>query len=237
MFRNMFGAFKRLLPGAEPPVLERREIVRIPCKVPAVCRLADGTELKAVVVDMGMRGLRLETAVKLPKAGMVHVLRPGGGPIGCRVAWNRPKRFSDQHLAGLEFSDSAKNMRASWIKGTLQKLGFEPGRIKEKRKHIRVPAEQRATLVSTAGDELTEGVLINLGIGGALAQMHVEIPANVKVSLRVDPVGAVPPLEMACTIRSSWKNERNLKYMHGLRFDDQDNALVKKYLKILMKSV
>ena len=225
-----------MLPGSETPVEERREIVRVPCKIPAVCRHAGGEQMKVVVVDMGMRGLRLETDKKLAKDSAVAILRPGGGPIACKVVWTRPKRFSEKHLSGLQFSDTSANMKASWIKGTLQQLGFEPGRIKEKRKHIRVPSEQRATLVSTAGDELTEGIILNLGLGGALVQMQVQVPSQVKVSLRVDPVGVVAPLEMPCQIRSSWKDERTLKFMHGLRFDDQNNDLVKKHLKILMKS-
>ena len=236
MFDKVFDGLRKLLPS-EVPVLERREIVRIDCKVPAVYRASDGKDLTAVIVDIGINGLRLESPKKIPRNSEVQVLRPEGGPVSCKVIWSRPKRFSDQHLSGLQFIDSKENMRSSWVKSTLQKLGFKPGKIKEQRKHIRVRSEARATLSSTAGDELTEGTLLNLGIGGALVKMETPIPQSVKVILSVDPVGAVSPLRMPCVIRSSWKDERTLKAMHGLRFDDQNNALVKKYLKILMKSV
>lgn len=218
-------------------MLERREIVRVECKVPAVCLFPDGKQSKAVVVDMGMKGLRLECRKKLPANKTVRIMRPDGGPVNCKIVWCKPKRFSDRYLAGLEFSDTPENLRHSWIKNTLQNLGFVPGRIKEKRMHIRVPAEQRASLVSAAGDELTEGLLINLGIGGALVEMGVLVPKALRVSLRVDPMGALPALELPCEIRSAFQNQRNQKFMHGLRFDDQDNDLVKKYLALLMKSV
>jgi hypothetical protein len=233
----MFSAFQSLVPGSNPPVDERREIVRIPCKVPAIILPEGGGELKALVIDMGLKGLRLETHKKLSKKKAIRVVRPDGGPIVCRVKWTRPKRFSDKFHAGVEFQDSAENMRASWIKGTLQQLGFQPGRIKEKRKHIRVPSEARAVLATVAGDELGEGVLLNLGIGGALIAIDVAVPEGHNTILRVDPVGALPFLEMPSIVRSVHKNKRTLKQLHGLRFEDQNNRLVKRYLTILMKSV
>lgn len=237
MLQAMFGAFRRLLPGGATPVLERREIVRVECKVPVVCIFPAGGEMNGTVIDMGMRGVRLETKQKLKKGNTVRLLRPDGGPVECLIVWTRPKRFSDDFLAGLQFIDSAENLRASWIKGTLKKLGFTPGRIKEKRKHIRVPSELRAALVSTAGDELCEGTLINLGIGGALVALPVEVPSNVKVSVRIDPVAHLKGLELPCAIRSCRKNPRSQKFEHGLRFEDQDNDTVKQYLNVLMKSV
>lgn len=219
--------------------MERREIVRVECKVPVVCIFPAGGEMKGTVVDMGMRGVRLETSKKLKKGNTVRLLRPDGGPVECQIVWSRPKRFTDLHLAGLQFIDSAENLRASWIKGTLKKLGFTPGRIKEKRKHIRVPsdAELRAALVSTAGDEFTEGVLLNLGIGGALVSLNVEVPASTKVSLRVDPISSLKGLELPCVIRSCHQNQRTQKFEHGIRFDDQDDDQVRKYIAELMKSV
>lgn len=237
MLENVFSAFHKILPGSNPPVEERREIVRVECKVPAIVLPEKGGELKAIVIDMGLKGLRLETDTKLPKKKSVRIIRPEGGPIVCRVVWTRPKRFSDKFHAGLEFADSPENMRASWVKGTLQQLGFQPGRIKEKRKHIRVPSEQRAVLATPAGDELGEGELLNLGIGGALIEIGVAVPEGNKTILRVDPVGTLPFLEMPAVIRSVRQNKRNQKFQHGLRFEDQDARLVKRYLSILMKSV
>jgi hypothetical protein len=237
MFKSVISAFQKIIPGSNPPVLERRSIVRVECKVPAILLLEEGGEMRAVVVDMGPKGLRLETDKKLPKNKNIRIVRPEGGPVLCRAVWTRPKRFSDKHLTGLEFIDSKENLKASWIKSTLQKLGFEPGRIKEKRQHIRVPSEQRAVLASMAGDELTEGVLLNLGVGGALVEVGVAVPEKNKVILRVDPVGTLPFLEIRAVVRSARLNNRNQKHQHGLRFEDQDNKLVKRYLSILMKSV
>ncbi len=238
MFNNVFGAFKRLLPGGSTPTEERREIVRVQCKVPAICRPLDGgKEMKVVVIDMGLRGIRIETPTKLGKNRSVVMTRPNGGPGICKVVWGRPKRFSQLFLAGLQFADTVENMRQSWIKQTLTQLGFSPGRIKEKRKHIRVPSEQRAVLSSTVGDDLTDGLLINLGIGGALVSLPIEVPKTVRVVLKVDPMGTLSPLEIPCTIRSCRKCKKSLKYLHGLRFEDQDNDLVRRYLALLMKSV
>ena len=237
MLKSVFSAFQSLVPGANPPVEERREIVRIPCKVPVIVLPEGGGEMTAVVIDMGLKGLRLETDKKLSKKKSLRVLRPKGGPVVCRVKWIRPKRFSDKFHAGVEFVDTAENMRASWLKDTLRQLGFQPGRIKEKRKHIRVPSESRAVLASTAGDELGEGILLNLGVGGALAAIDVAVPEGNKIILRVDPVGTLPFLEIPAVIRSVQQNQRTQKFQHGLKFEDQDNRLVKRYLSILMKSV
>jgi len=65
----------------------------------------------------------------------------------------------------------------------------------------------------------------------------VEVPVKKKVILKVDPMGSLPMLEMDAVIRSVRLNQREQKFQHGLRFDDQDNKLVKRYLKLLMKSV
>lgn len=236
MLDQVFEAFYRILPGSNPPVDERREIVRVPCKFPAMVLPAKGGEVKAVVVDMGLKGLRLETEEKLSKKKQVRIVRPGGGAVVCKVVWSRAQRFTNKFHAGVLFDDSPENMRASWIKPTLQQLGFQPGRIKEKRQYIRVPSEHRAVLSSTAGDALGEGDLLNLGIGGALVEIDVAIPKGNKIILKVDPVGALPLLEIRAGICSVTKNKRDQKFRHGLEFEDQNNRLVKRYLNIFMKS-
>lgn len=235
MLNNFFSAFQNLTGG--PPVEERREIVRIPCKVPVILLPEGGGEMTAVVIDMGLKGLRLETDKKLSKKKALRIIRREGGPIVCGVKWTRPKRFSDKFHTGVEFQDTAENLRASWIKPTLQQLGFQPGRIKEKRRHIRVPSDSRAVIASSAGEELGDGILMNLGIGGALVSVNVAVPEKNKVLLRVDPVGALPLLEMPAIVRNVHQDQRTQKHLHGLRFEDQNNKLVKRYLSILMKSV
>lgn len=235
VFNNVFGAFRRLLPGGSTPTDERREIVRVNCKLPASCEIGS-EKISVTVVDMGLRGLRIESPKRLGKGRKVTVSRPNhGGPVECKVVWSSARRFAEVYQAGLQFTDTVDNMRKSWIKGTLQQLGFSPGRIKEKRKHIRLPAEQRAAIQNSSGDILTDGVVINLGIGGALIALDIEVAKTVPVVLVVDPLANLEPLEMPSEIRSCYRPKNSRQYLHGLRFHDQDNDLVKRYLAVLLK--
>lgn len=236
MFDAVFVAFRKLFPGGEVPTDERRDIVRVPCRIPAFCVCGDQRQ-QVTVVDMGLKGMRLEAPSAIGKGKQVTLERPkDGGPVTCKVVWCQPKRASDKQLLGLQFTDSADNMRRSWIRGALQKLGFVPGRIKERRKHIRVPAEHRAVLANKAGDILSEGNLKNLGLSGALVLTHIQVPKGMSVRLQVDPLGTLPLLDAVSEVRSCSAAKNDNKFYHGLKFEDVDEELVKKYLRMLMKS-
>lgn len=222
--------------GRKHNYLERRALVRLPCKIQA--QLSDGaTEMTVAVSDISLKGIRVESPEKLAKGKQVKVLGKGanGGPVQCKVLW--AKQVDKHWSCGLEYSDSQQNMATSWVKEALLKLGFTKGKASERRKHLRLPAstQVRAALANLSGDVLTDGMLINLGAGGALVAVKVEVPPGTRVRIQIDPIGVVAPLDITGVIRSAKRNVRSQNYYHGIRFDVAEDPLVKKYLQILMK--
>lgn len=241
MFEILGGLF-----GRRNKYLERRGLIRLPCKILAKCNL-DDKDVAVAVGDISLMGMRVESPSKLTKGTTVSIQQTdsNGGPVRCTVVWCRQGRTSKSYTAGLQFdvkkgdAEDMAMMKASWVSDALRQLGFVMSKKDERRKHIRVPshAHVRAALANLSGDVLTDGALVNLGVGGALVSVKVEVPVNTRIRLQIDPVGMVAPLDIAGVIRSSKRHVRSQTYFHGIRFDLDDNTLVKKYIDVLMKGL
>ncbi len=241
MLKPWLERIKKIIAGRpDLPTRERRKLIRLPCRIAVECSSPKG-EFKAWATDIGLNGMRLESQVRLEAGAPMNIICKGqpGGSVRCEVVWCHPRKHDDGYYTGVKFSDTNENMRKSWVKPALKALGFSSKRIKERRREVRIPArsQPRVSIANRAGDVLTDGVLLNLSVGGALVKIGVQIPVRLKVVLQVDPIGVVPPLEVLSEVRSCKKDVHSQKWIHGLQFIDSPESLVTKYMEELYKDI
>lgn len=236
MFNSVFEAFKRLAPGPSVPIDERREIVRVACQIPVGCGYRN-QQYPVTVVDMGLSGLRLKSPTRFPRGKLVTLSHAGGGPVLCMVVWVRSRGKNEGFELGLRFHDTIDNLRNSWVQNELTRLGFIPGRIQERRKHIRVDADVRAVIANRSGELLVEGRLRNVGISGAMIQTKVEVDVGTSIRLQADPLASVEGLDILSEVRSCRPHHDGDDFLHGLRFVEvADEGHLKRYLYTLLRN-
>ncbi|CAM9945177.1 unnamed protein product, partial [Phaeothamnion confervicola] len=220
---------------------ERREVIRLQCRVTVQFVGDDASSHDVVVTNISLKGLRAETPRKFKKGDRVLVGMPNSrqGPVSCQVMWTRTISSSGSLSVGLKFDDTQENMARSWLKDTLRQLGFEPGKIRERRNFIRFPSpsQVRSALANRAGDFLGDGRLINIGFGGALAAVSVEVPVGTQVRVQLDPTLDTPPLDAAGVVRSNIRDTKRQLYITGIEFDMQGEGQIKKYIRAVKKKL
>ncbi len=226
-----------MAPGPSVPVDERREIVRVSCEIPVTCSYRQ-KDYPVTVADMGLSGLRLEGPRRFPKGKHVTLAHRSGGPILCLVVWSRPKNEEARFLTGVRFKDTIENLKKSWVQTELTRLGFVPGRIVERRKHVRVDADVRAVIANQSGDLLVEGRMRNVGISGALIETKFEVDEGTIIRLQADPLEATKGLDILSEVRSCRPASQDGEdFLHGLRFIEvEDEPHLKRYLYQLLRS-
>ncbi len=226
---NAFSKLRSFLLGQEIIEAERRRAVRIPCRIKVG---VEGVGTPAKVLSISVLGLRIETTSRLRKNTVLSIEGRDypGLPLSARVIWCQHRK--DHWLAGLMFVGSNEEKNVSWVKTALDKLGAGQNRVKERRAHIRVPAEGIAYLANRSGDRLCEGQLRNLGLGGALFLSEVGVQAGTTVRLQSDIVGR-PALDEPGTVRSCRKDVRSQNFLVGIEFSDTGTESVRKFLRQL----
>jgi hypothetical protein len=170
---------------------------------------------------------------------MVRVNSSKQGPVGCLVQWVRTAANGASYGVGIKFDDTQENMAASWLKDTLFQLGFEPGKLKERRMFIRFPspAQIRAVLSTRTGEAMTDGRLMNIGVGGALITVGAEVPLGTKVRLSLDPTLDTPALDTTCHVKSSVRDQKRQVYVTGLQFEFSGEGQIRTYIKAVKKKL
>lgn len=224
---NVFSKLRTFLLGQEIIESERRRAVRIPCRMKAG---VEGLGAPAIVINISVLGMRVETTTRLRKNTVLQVDGRDypGQPLSARVIWCQNR--DGQWIAGLMFVGSNEEKNISWVKTALDKLGASQNRVKERRAHVRVPAEGIAYLANRSGDRLCEGKLRNIGLGGALFLSEVGVQAGTTVRLQSDIVGRVK-LDEPGTVRSCRKDIRSQHFLVGMEFAETGTEQVRKYLR------
>jgi len=237
VLEGLVSRVKALLTHHNPVVAERRKLIRMSCRLMLEVRVEDGPAIQAVASDLSLSGLRLETRVGFKRNQEIMTILPGSQKMGvrCCVVWSKKLGRAETYSTGLLFDETDEVMSKSWVKEMLRQVGFGDGRIRERRSHVRVPSHLRCALANRSGDVLTDGTLLNIGLGGALVGVHVEVNAGTILRLQVDPVAGYPALDLMAEVRSSRKDVRNQRFLHGLRFQNQQDPLVVRYLGVLLK--
>ena len=251
-WRNLSGGvsnsihrvFKELLnlvsPGAGVPTDERRDTIRLNCSISATMKSKKMTH-EVRVVNASLTGLCVELESKVRRKTVVTVSRDQyGGPVTGSVIWCRALKGSNRYQLGIGYADDKEMLKKSWLKPALRDLGFTVGRISEKRQLTRVPGNHlRCFLKSPNGETYSAGELVNLSVGGALAQSDVEIPLDHELLLKVDPVANAPEFVVKSRVTTCKRNSQTRKYEVGLRFLQSEDKLLKcirKHMSAMMGS-
>lgn len=230
MFRDLIGLFK-----PSTPTDERRETIRLSCSIGVLAKTTKG-QREAKVINASLTGLCLELESKIKPKTQLSLHRPEhGDPVHAKVVWCRAVKGSDRWHAGVNLGDDKSMLKNSWLKPALKDLGFSVGRISEKRKLLRVPGSGRCFLKSLAGETYGKGSILNLSAGGALVESEVQLPLELRVRLKTNPLpGGIDALRAVAEVRSVKRNPRTRMYLTGLRFTEVDEKLLKKHMAAMM---
>ncbi len=230
MFRDLLSLFK-----ASTPTDERRETIRLNCSIGVLAKTKKG-QREARVVNASLTGLCLELESKIKPKTELSLHRPEhGDPLTAKVIWCRSIKGSDKWHAGVNFGEDKSMLKSSWLKPALKDLGFSVGRISEKRKLLRVPGSGRCFLKSMAGETYGKGSILNLSAGGALVESEVELPRELRIRFKTNPLpGGIDALRAVAEVRSVKRNPKTRMYLTGLRFTEVDEKLLRKHMAAMM---
>ena len=236
MFQELVEKAKNLLDPVGA-VKERREAVRAHCSL-ATQLTADNLIYLVTITDLSLRGLRLVTPTKLGKDQVVTLAlaQAENAEATAVVVWCKPQR-GDCFEAGLRFSTLDEEGVLAWLTPVLNQLGFDRERASERRNFIRFPTPSvvKVTLTNLQGDCLSEGRLFNLGFGGALAGVPLEMVPGTPVRLRVHVSESTPAVDVEAVVQTSVR-QGNLA-MTGLKFVTAGPAQVRNYIRAVKKKL
>lgn len=251
--KALLGAGKDILQGFRALVLarstaeapdQRRRLTRLRCLYRVACS-SEGEDFRATVVDMGLKGMRLEVPRRLPAGALVSVRYLGSSTadrrfsvdtVHTRILWCRKKRFLRTIEIGVAYHDSEANMERSWVKYILRQIGFDIQSILDRRKAVRVQALLRADLKGGRG--LSEGTVINLGAGGALFETQTPVDVGAHVTMEAGPYLTHDMLTVRGTVVQTLRSADSGHWLVGVCFENvtatQAN-LLGSYVKTLLE--
>lgn len=235
------------------PTEERRTNIRRVCRY-AIYVLAGKKAHEAIVLDVGPRGLRIQTVNKYrtgQKLSLIYRGVPGGkltrlprqklqevsSKLPCKVLWHL--RLGDAYEAGLGFDvDDAHALKQTWVHTVLEKLTAEAGGFEERRKLIRAKAHIDAEMRNPEGISV-QGMLTNISLGGTLFQSkkHMSPGSHVHISARSHP--KLPALRVEGEIIHHQFDVVSNSSIHCVRFKDvpqQTSDELKRYVTVLLKT-
>jgi len=225
---SVFSKLRNFLVGQELIESERRQAVRIPCKMKASL---EGISQPVMVVNLSLLGLRVESPGRLRKNTVLRLegRECSGKAVGARVIWctSQGGKFG----AGLSLIGNPEENRDSWTTVALNKL-TTGHKSRERRAHVRVAIKGVATLTQFSGAKLTDGHLRNIGLGGALFVSEVGVQPGNHVCLQLKTRGR-PPLNEPATVRSCRKDARGTDFFVGLQFTTAGSEAVRQFLRSL----
>lgn len=222
---------------------ERRRLIRLRCDYQVQC-VVDQQQFSAQVTDMGLNGMRLRLDQKLKPGSTIFVYHPSrvdkveNEYVLCLVRWCRRRHNSEDLEAGLQYADTPGNMRRSWVKFLLKELGFDERAIYTRRKSIRADARLTGRAVADDGRRL-EGLVLNLGAGGALFECPDAFAGGTRVRLHVGPYAKLRPIELPGIVLHAKRSKEDGPYMTSIRFEDLNGTQVRQlgqYVLQLLKA-
>lgn len=243
--RELLETIQGLLPGrAGLPDEERRRLVRLRCYIPVQLLQPGRKPHDAVVVEMGVDGLRFRTRYEIDKKTEVHVEYPHkvagvkNHRVRCRVIWTRKGSNSPHTTVGVRYEDTPANLRGSWVKAVLRELGFEERMLAQKRSAIRVPGDLPAS-VAIPGDEFVGGArALNVGVGGVLLQTDSRLKQGQTYRVSLGPAFKLNSLMLAASCLRC-EHQSGDVWVSSLRFTDpsaEQVRLLGKYLMAMIRS-
>ncbi len=243
MLREILACLKSLTGGGSSPSTgERRGVIRVQCRYPVTC-FVERAAFHATVVDMGVRGMRLQLAQRLRPKQIVQVQYSGAqsrrysvDTVRCEVSWVR-RTARGKLEVGLRYDDLEPNLERSWVKAILRELGFRAGSIFQRRKARRVVAMLHVKL-NMAGHPPMTGRVLDLGVGGALLQVNEHLNQGQTLVMDLGPALGLRALPVSTEVVSCRYEPQSQTWFCGTRFlglSDKKLGLISRYVEKLLK--
>lgn len=225
-----FGSFlKKILSFGKSQVdtHERRRFGRLAVGEAIKCATEETGQIDAELVELSLGGMRLKSPKELRKRTGIAINPPEDSvfsewaPVMCQVVWCRRPADADHCLVGLCYHGTAEALVDSWVAALLSSLGFG-NTLAQRREHVRAEAE--IPVVLARGHLRSQGVILNLGLGGALLVTDSAFPKDKEVELTLGPMGSLPVGHfraevLSCRAENTGEEDEE-NFLHGLRFLD-----------------
>jgi len=231
----------------EDELLEKRKTTRIRCAIDVQVSSVRQS-FSARIIDMGIRGVRMEVPRRLKAGDKMNVkltqFSGSSAPfendsVWMKVLWCRKRRYAAVIEVGAAYDDTEKNMERSWVKYLLRKIGLDTKGIFEHRKRLRVSGRVplRYTVAGRQGFDDCE--VINLGVGGLLADTDHEIRPGTKVEMKIGPYYTLEPIVLSGLVVSRVINRDTNHWNTAVQFlglTDRQIQSVGKYVLYLLRA-
>lgn len=206
MLRNVIQAIESMdAQEISQSLQEKRRALRVRSYARAQIHVQGGESYKAVIIELGLDGLRLKSMDAPLQVGQAlevcYALPPEGaeaGPVKAQICW--VNKVGRDTIVGCKYADSRENMRRSWVRFLLQELGFDESRLFQRRKFIRVDAAIPARLIDGEGRSLCEARVVNIGIGGALLETTGGLEKGLSLDLELSLWRILPTLRLPIAV-------------------------------------
>lgn len=207
--------------------IQNRKVVRLRCNYQVRCSMY-GQRFTAKVVDMGLKGMRLELPCRVERGQLLSVQYDG--PFGCydldtvqaSVVWSHLVPATQTSIVGVCYTNPPAYLERSWVKHLLRVFDLEHVTPHDRRRHVRVPVTMLATIDSAAmNDVQAKAVLRDIGLGGALLECEVEVPVGASVRIQTES-GKALVFEGSVTRASFLSRSKNWRI--GIRFAAASNG-------------
>lgn len=240
MFQSLVQGFKTLVqrPADNWDYSERRKLIRLRCEYRCLIEI-QGKNHEAVILDMGLGGLRLRSYQPCKVGDTLQILSPfneigdSNEPVLCQVQWVQQSNKSFHNYLGVKYISDNKAMARTWVRGVLKQLGFRPEFITSKRRWVRADHILEGTL-KRPDNNRHEILVHNLGIGGALFEYRNALPLG-DSEIRVGPYEGLPAMDLQGVLVKARPQGRH--YLYGLQFENLNASQLRMlgvYLKHLL---
>ncbi len=229
--------FRNVVQGLDPidvevlasKLSERRRQVRVRCYCRVKVTTSEGDTFRATVTDIGIDGMRLRSPIGIkPRSKLVIEYAHGeaekaGGDICCEVVW--VNKVANAFVAGVVYRDTAENRRRSWVMSLLQELGFDESKTFQRRRHIRAEGMIPARLFYE-GDRI-DGMVVNLGLGGALMEGEADLTEGTSVELSMCLWRILPALNLKGTLLNCRSESISERFLYSIKFSELSASQLK----------
>jgi hypothetical protein len=232
----------------EEAIREKRFSPRMSCDVQATCVLPRGQECSAHVSEIGLYGLRIHIPIEVKPGELIRLTALRGigilsgarypvNTISLKVLWRKKRASHRDFMAGLQFSDTKKNLRDSWAAFLLQKFGVAVGVTVQKRKKVRIPTHLPLIFRTTKDEEKRSGAVRDIGLGGMLISTDQAISQGMILRFEIGPYKNLSVLHCPGKTLHTHFIHSTGKWNAGIIFNDLDEGqmkLLNNYLTVLL---
>ncbi len=221
---------QELLEGVTSVTLERRRTEehrrapRLNCRYEVRCQVQD-YYFPALVTEVSLTGARIELPERLARNVLLELHPQLSGselePVRCSVRWCR--QSGKVLAAGLAFHESPTRLSRSWVAVLLHSLGFGEEQAYQRRKNVRVPANQPIRL--QVGETSAEGRALDVGVGGLLLETEARLARGAHLHLTLGGDLGMADFALVGQVVSV-RAVRSPQPRYGVQFVDMTPALM-----------